>query len=351
MTRKVKRIDLKIKGKGYGTVNTHGNVMPVALGKMNPSLYSQYSNIVYGKDNYYIGEDGKIRRVPKCSSGCIRHGTFIDAVNEENMLDAQPEALAAFIASAIGYLRGRMGTKSRVSMSDFEETSGAIYNLETRIKDGYKGKTSLFAKETLGNTEYTGYAHFNVKEAQFLCLDEYFGRKELPTVLYEGGYLEKAFINNLGYVPYTEGVWSAASSVFGQFYGEYGLHFNNEYVNYLLNEFIRAIWELEIQKAEGFMEVTEIWMRVVYDPLEAKDEDYIQLKKEDCGTYNFDFKDFWLPASRQEFEDRTKLVGQIRAEQKAADDAKKEAKKEEEKRRKEEAKAKKEANKLKEENE
>ena len=166
-------------------------------------------------------------------------------------------------------------------------------------EDGNRSNTSFYAKETLGETKYESTLVFNVAKAQFLCLDDKFGKKSIPSDVYESGILERAFVKRIGRKPYTEGIFTDSSDCFGKYYGMYGYLFDDEYINYLLNKFIEMLWKTEINKATGNLYLEKIEMYVETDPL-ASEKEYVTLDKKDCGSYKFEYEQFWKPGTREE---------------------------------------------------
>lgn len=345
--KKVKNIEFEVELEGEGVVNYNGSNVTKALERSNSTIAPKGNdNVMYGKANYYYREKNDIEndvkylmsknipeekaraivplydRVPKISSNCIRSYLFRETNNFDAMLMEQPVVAANYVSSSLGYLRGYLhakegnsfGRKSVITVTDFESIN-CVYNMETLTKNGQKTENSFFLKETIGKTIYKGKIAFDVSKAQFLCLDDYFGKRELGPAIYETGLLKKAFEQRLGYVPYVDGVYTDSSAVFGNYYGQYGYRFSDKFVNWLLTEFVDALLKFEIKKAGAYAKVKSINMHVIYDPIE-KDEDVVEITKKNYSEFNFDYESFWTEANRQEFYKRAEMIETIKKNKK-----------------------------------
>ena len=315
---KVKNIKFHLTWKGNGCVNYNGSNVTKALKKSGVDVpYHEVNgknepckNVMFGKANYTIDESGNVVRIPKISATCIRNAILKEAEKSGIQMAYVPEVMALFLSSPAGYLHGHMlpvgngyGRDSVLMVTDLNAING-VYNMENFTshsfdEDGNRSNTSFYAKETLGETKYESTIVFNVARAQFLCLDDRFGKKSIPSDVYESGILERAFVKRIGRKPYTEGIFTDSSDCFGKYYGMYGYLFDDEYINYLLNKFIEMLWKTEINKATGNLYLEKIEMYVETDPL-ASEKEYVTLDKKDCGSYKFEYEQFWKPGTREE---------------------------------------------------
>lgn len=324
--KKVKNVKFNLTWKGEGCVNYNGSEHSNELYKagvkcpthLENGEIKKNANVLFGKSNFYKVTDDKgnekVIRVPKVSANCIRNAMFNNVKYFNPQVFYNPAICANFITSPAGFMKGHMLTptngsytrSSCVMVSDLV-AKDAVYGMETFTngsavdENGNKSETSLFNKETLGEVTYTSTVVFDVAKAQFLCLDPQFGQQSLPSEVYENGVLEKAFEHKLGRIPYTEGTFTDSSDCFGEYYAQFGYKFDDEFINYLLNNLIEILWKTKIVKSGAYLELDKIEMYVETDPL-SDEKEYVQLKKQDCGTYKFEYEDFWKPGTRCNFE-------------------------------------------------
>jgi len=368
MSKKVKSIEFELEFEGKGTFNFNGSDVTPAFRKTDDydSSKRNFSNVMYGKRNYYKKDDSTLDvevenimakyglskenakskvqpliGVPKISSGCARSVTFPDTVNFDPDVMTHSNIGSTYLSATNGYLRGYMyttgkgsngyGRKSVVTITDLE-AKDSVYGMDTCTKTGERSENSFFAKETLGETTYKADAFFDVATAQFLCLDQRFGKCSLDPAEYDDtGILGDAFKARFGRIPYEKGVYTNSASVFGEYYGVYGYRFDDEFINQLLNDFINDLWKFgtcaESHKAGGYVRIKSIKMRPVYDPIE-NNEEFIELKREDHDTYHFEYESFWKPANTKEWEEYQIKKDEIEKREKVEKEKEKKSKKE-----------------------
>ena len=215
---KTKSIIVKYSLKGHGAPNKEGkdgkfnwNVWARsnntdAEGNYVPNVQTvdaKNDNCSFAKANYYKGKDGKIDRRVKLSGDAIRHATFGSVNNAAIKEDIT--TWIAFSASHEGIVRGYLnpdknGTtvknKSPLTMTDAELDNGAISQIENHSSSGARTDTSFFAKESVGESHFSGEAFIDLSELGVLSCCDTFDRpcvKEEYQHLFEKKLSENGF--------------------------------------------------------------------------------------------------------------------------------------------------------------
>ena len=288
------------------------------------SLYDsveEYESAVkkYAEANGKSFEEAK-KNVPeygynlKISSNCIRKNIFGGTSDSDAVLWEFPAAAANYIADPLGYIRGytcarndrtTFKKKTCLNVTDAVDSHAVLYS-EVFTKSGDRDDTSFFTKETAGKTNYVFEAFFDVSEAQFASLDDYFARRAIPADYYEGkNYIEKAFEKKYGRIPYTTGVFSKNNDIFGQSYGEYGLKMDDRFINDIIKVAASRLLSIRIDRTGGYAETAIVEYKPIYSSEDVIDSEngWLSVKNaEDLPT--FDIYQFYEESSHQEWEER-----------------------------------------------
>ena len=272
----------------------------------------------YAEENELAIDEAK-KKVPefgsrlKISYNCLRREIFGGTSDVDSVIWNFPTAASNYIANPLAYSRGYMCPDKKESfkkkgcfnVTDAVDENAVLY-MEMFTKSGDRNDTSLFYKETAGDTKYVFSAYFDVKEAQFLSFDDYFARKAVSSTYIEGpNYLENAFKKVYGRVPYTVGVYSKNNDIFGNSYGEYGAKMDDEFVNGLIKTLAGRLLSINIIRNGGEAYTVKVEYKPVYtaNDIMESDEGWIELKSSDEIPY-FDVQQFYEESSHQEWEER-----------------------------------------------
>lgn len=323
---KVKSIIFEVTMEGHGVVNNDGPDQQYMLNRMQGQehMKGRYKNVMFAKKNFYEGKDGNITSKVKISSGSLRKHVFNDEVFAQSPnITHSPSVLASFIASPSGLVRGylfaeKSGTYKRngaISITDAEQTNNALSYMETCSKSGEKisdeelSDNTFFKKETVGEIEYAAKGSIDLKQLRFVSADVLYDRYAFNPDNFDiyKKFLQMrvpSFNSNLGY-------YSMEGSVVDL--PEYGFKLSNEDLVALVNNTIKRIYTLRINKAGGYASTSKLRYKLVYDHLEDRFS-----KSEGWKEYNgehiaFDAEEFYTlfdeqkaKAARQVVEDSRK---------------------------------------------
>lgn len=293
MKRKINKISLVVSLEGQGLVNYNGNNPPKRFipQMMHNGQVAQTGS--FGKENVYshtiIDADGnnKVVQVGKkvISSNLLRKEILGDenSVNSDKLISndklrvallSQDNVLARGFMSA-----GRSLTlkrKSGVTVLDAEQTSDTVTWLETRTKEGERNETSLHFKETCGHIEYQTEILFDIKQLQFVSIDDNYDRMSLTA----------KDVN--GFIEHIDGRYGKGNATFGNWgtthlnvIGEQGIVLSDKVVANIIRETIKRVFDLNIQKASAFAKTQSIKIAIGY-----KGDDINLLAKPEYVTIN-----------------------------------------------------------------
>lgn len=220
----------------------------------------------------------------------LRYHLFGKASNYDSSLWGFIPNSCNFIASPYGFMMG-------YECNNCYAPSGVGFRKETClfIYDALEDQ----GKKSCGKTEYNSCGFFNVENAQFLSLDPQSGRLGADKEYFEGGNaLEKAFVMHYGRVPYKVGFFQTKKEreVFGEGFGaEYGLLFDDEYVNTLINKALNALLDLRINRCDECAVATELKIEPIYEDGSHGEE--IVVTKDNVNDLTFDIWQFYVEDS------------------------------------------------------
>ena len=252
----------------------------------------------------------------KISYNCLRYAIFGGTHDVDPVIWKFPIAASNFIANPLGFSRGYMcpdkkdsfKKKSSLNVTDAIDDKAVVY-MELYTKSGNRNDTSLFYKETAGETNYVFNAYFDVAEAQFLSFDDVFARRAVSNSYIEGeNYLEKAFVKNYGRVPYTVGVFSKNNEIFGKSYGEYGAKMDDEFINGLIHKLTEQMLSININRNGGVAYTTKVEYKPIYSAEDMISEDGWKTLGKADNMEKFEIYQFYEESSHQDWEARKAAI-------------------------------------------
>lgn len=341
MEKKLKRLDIRVSMEGQGGVNYDAKEQKFFLNSHCGRKNISNDNVTYLKKAYYKLEEpdengAEYGYFSKISSNCLRHEIFKGCCDVDSVIWMFPEVAVKYITSPMGFSHGYMNPvagsngfakKTCLYVKDAIDKNAVIAE-EVCTKTGDRDSTSLRYKENVGETNYRFEACFDVEQAQFLSADDFNGRIGIDPSYIEGENLyEKYMVEQYGRVPYKTGVYSNKCQTLGKYYGEYGLLFDDGYVNSLIKAILNQIMAINITRSGAWARTKKVEIRPVYDPLNVSDDDWITVTADDINALNFDIHHFYKEASQHDWEERDKAIKIKREEEARKKEEKKEAKK------------------------
>lgn len=328
--KKVKNILFRLNLVGQGVVNNDSNDQKHILGRMKGMEHIKggyYNNMSFAKKNFYRDGDGNVTSKLKISSDCLRHELFSgDVFAQTPNITHDTNVLCSFIASPLGIVRGYMFTdgeetlkrKSALSITDAEQTNDALSYLETCSRSGEKtqkedensqGDTTFFKKETIGNVTYDAVGAIDLKQLQFVSTDSLFDRYALNPddfSIYKNFLRLRmpTFNSELGYYTMNGSAVDLA---------EYGVKLSSEDVQVLVNDILRRLNNLTIQKTSAYARVAKMEYKLVYDPFVDTFDNESGWSSLDGKAIAFEPEDFYTEQDTKKAEKLRETVNANRA--------------------------------------
>ncbi len=353
---KVSQIKIDLELKGHGIINYGGQDQQKCVGRQ-----SQFNNISYAKKNYYKDENGEITEKVKISSYCFRLPIYQGSIASQSQdVFKNPELTAFLVAQPQSQLQGYMcpamnlSKKACFSIPYLEEVGNVVIQEELFTKKGLRDENSLFYKETVGETKYKATAFFDVEKAQFLNLDVRNDEKALNEECYEGedNPLEKAFKNIYKRIPYEIGPFIKVVGKEGNLdaetiknlstMSEYGLKFDDQYINELLSWLVKRLYTYSLARTNSDVRVTRIVLTPIYDdcPFADDKDNAIEINDKNVNDgFNFQYHQFYVKADTDVYDKSIKEFKEDLAKKQEEKKEKKENKKNKAKSKKEDGEA------------
>ena len=274
----INKLRIKAQLGGKGLVNYNGNNPPkrfISEMYVNGKLTKNGS---FGKENIYkttiIDKDGleKTIETPKkiISDNLIRKTicgdeNFINA----DKLTAIPELRISLLSQDNVLMRGfavfkkddyNLKRKSPLTVTHAEQISDTVTWLETRTKEGSRDENSLFFKETCGDITYESEIFVDVKNLQFISIDDNYDRMSLKETDVEG------FISKI------DGRYGEGNAKFGNWgtthlnlIGEQGIVLSNKVVANVIRETIKRILDINIFRSGSYAKTSSVKIALGYD--------------------------------------------------------------------------------------
>ena len=338
-------IFFKFRLKGNGIVNFDSKEQKEAIKKCGISLPDvKNSNYNFGKKSFYKDMDGNMTFVPKISAECLRNKIF-NVVSNPAIIQLDAE-MCDFLSHMSVLMRGWLFTyrnnfairrSSAVRITSAKEVSGAVPVLEIHSTSENKelSETTMFYAESMGDTEYECKGVIDIKTLEFLTCDvisDCRGFKE-DWVQGENALLNLMFKNRYGKIPYKLGYFTSIDSTLSDFFAEYGIKFDKDFVKQMIKEFLKWVLKLRIERAKGYVETTSLEIKFNENALRDllnDDEGWITVNGDNLDSLDFDIKDYFKEVDDKDREEnRKKLIGiceGIKADIKTKKDEKKTSK-------------------------
>jgi hypothetical protein len=262
--KKVSKVQLKLELEGRGLVNYNGsNPHKRFVGKMMSNGKTN-NNGSFAKENHYkktiIDKDGKEKEVlvPKkvISSNLLRKMICGDEnlVNADKLISIS-KLRTSLLSQDNTILRGyailkdktNLKRKSALTVSDAEQTSDTETWLETRTAEGERDDTSLFFKENCGAIEYASKIFFDIKQLQFISIDDNYDRMSLKETDVEP------------FIKHINGRYGDGNAKYGNWgtthlnvIGEQGIVLSDKVVTNIVRETIKRILAVEVKRSDAY---------------------------------------------------------------------------------------------------
>ena len=224
----------------------------------------------------------------------------------------------SFIASQAMLLRGCMFAdkkitykrKSPVTITKAIQTDSdnAVSSIDTDSRSGQKNMdtdvtdNSFYKKESIGYIDYESLGVIDLEQLQYVSVDPIFDRQSFDPDNFElySSFLKpalKGFSSELGY--YRLKTSSDKTP-------EYGFILSNDNVNILIKKFFLQTLGMFIKRKDAFAKTTEIYYKLVYDPIEDTifDENgWVKIQnRNDVNNINIDSEEFFEEVNMIEAE-------------------------------------------------
>jgi len=305
---KTQSILFRVSINGNGVVNYDSKEQKWVWNEYRPAEKEFHDNTIFAKKRWYKNdEDGKVDTRLIISSGCLKHEIFIKEIpfqspnimnNEHLLLNmlASPESLLR------GYLFANKGKptlkrSSAITLTDAEQTCGAISTLETFSKSGEKNidenksDNTFFKKETVGKIQYEAFGAIDLMQLQFISTDEVFDRLGVNPDLFP---TYKEILSSRMKIDSELGYYKIKNSVVDL--PEYGFMFSNENIVFLTKLFFKKLLSVNIRKSNSYANVVSLEYKMVYDPLidtlESEDN-WKKMTATDLDNFDFETNEFY----------------------------------------------------------
>ena len=273
--KKAKSILFRMNLKGQGVVNFDSNEQRFMWNQLKGKEHSMHENVIFAKKNWY-NENGELFYKLKISSDCLRHEIFKKDVpfQSPNIANSQ-DLLLAFIASPALIMRGYLFAgkdltikkDGAISITDAEQTNNAVSSIETFSRSGKKttdenqSDNSFFKKETVGEVKYSACGSINLRDLQFLSLDQIFDRLAVNPDLYPiYKSLLQTKIPSFNADPKYYQLKDSVNRI-----SEFGVLFSEEDVVFMTQDFFVKLFDMNIRKSKAFANISKLEYKIIYD--------------------------------------------------------------------------------------
>lgn len=274
---KANKLEILLDLTGQGLVNYNGKEPHDRFYNDMKNNGKKTENGNFAKENIYrkeiVDRDGnKIKIVePKkiISSNLLRKEILGDenSVNAD-VLTSNDRLRVAVLSQDKLIARGHTLLKQKVinvkrksclTVTDAEQTCDAVSWLETKTTSGSKDENSLFFKETCGKIEYQSRIFVDIKQLQFISIDDNYDRMALKETDVEG------FINNInkryGDNNAVLGNWGTTHL---NVIGEQGIVLSEKVVSNIIREVIKSTLNIDIKRSGSYAKTSSIKINIGY---------------------------------------------------------------------------------------
>lgn len=287
-----KTIKIRLDLAGHGVVQTSGDEKSLTFRRADIDSQS-HDNVTYAKGNFIQVSDAsgkpvldkngmpKLRKILKISGDGLRHAIHAAAMpaHTPNIL-LSDAARVYFLANADTLLRGWFAASSQerkrsayaltsaedknavLSVEMFSNSAPKVGKADqVQNEDGsIKSDTSLFARETTGDTSYTATGFIDIDELRFISVSDIYGRRAISDDVAE--LYRQALSANLGSEVDVPRYWrrrDGASNI-----PERGILLTDAQVQHLVTYLLKRMSEIHIVKSQsGYAQTTGITITIV----------------------------------------------------------------------------------------
>lgn len=287
-----KTIKIKLTLAGHGVVQTAGDEKSLSFRRADINGQG-HDNVTYAKGNFVVVNDTagkpvldkngvpKLRKILKISGDGLRHAIHAAAMpaHTPNILMSDA-ARVYFLANADTLLRGWFAASSQerkrsaYALTSAEDPNAVLTvemfsnsapkvskDAQAENEDGtIKSDTSLFARETTGNTNYNATGFIDIDELRFISVSDIYGRRAVSDDVAEA--YRRALSANLGSEVDKPRYWrrrDGASSI-----PERGILLTDAQVQHLVTYLLKRMSEIRIVKSQsGYASTTGIAITVL----------------------------------------------------------------------------------------
>ena len=345
----VREVAFEVTLEGKGIVQTDQSLQRYQYVKSEGSAQLERldtDNVIFAKANYYNNPNynpgdeprsKKYLRTIKISGAGLRHAIHEDVMPFHTPQFFQNPAIRKEILSSMDYiLRGYMYAPCKGSsdgetirrasayvISDAEEVGGAASSMEVCSTSGERSNTSLFYKETIGDSKYVATGSIDMAQLQFISASPNADRMALNDD--DIRLVSTEMIRKYGENSIREGYYHLLGAT--KPLAERGLLLSDEMVNNMVTYLFERIAAMYLNKQSSYAKVTKIRAKVIVDPTvdfvgdpDGWVEVYDAAKK--VRNFNLDVKPhrFYAETSLEEIERHNIIAEDIAKLVKAATD-------------------------------
>lgn len=320
--KKVKSILFRATLEGKGVVNFDSNDQKYMWNQLKNKERSTHDNVSFAKKNWYL-KNGELTYKLKISSDCLRHEIFKEEFQFQSAnVCNSPELLLAAIANPSAILRGYMFAekasvlkkRSCFTISDAEQTNDSVSALETFSRSGKKNTdenqadNTFFKKETIGEVQYACEGFVDLRELQFISLDEIFDRLAFNSDYYPTyKTLLQTKIPEFNAEPKYYQLKNSEVKI-----PEYGILFSKENIVFLTKELFKRIFNINIIKSKSYAKITKLEYKLVYDctvDTFYNDNDWITISSEkDINEIDFEPELYFVEEEKETSEKLREMI-------------------------------------------
>lgn len=310
--------------KGKGIVNYDSRDQKWVLRERFPEQrdYLQHDNVKIAKHTFYVV--GKKNDSPVwekrlyISADCLRQAIFGDDFPFQNtMIMQHPDLLLRVIATIPALVRGyfyaeegktALKRKSPLMITGAEQVAGGVSHFEINTMSGQKRQKedvdeasdiSMHYEEKIGDVEYIFDGAVDVRELQFISMSETYDRLAVNPDQCEKyrQYLKAHLGTAVGDMKY----YQMKSAVIKT--PEEGILLTQEQVVKIIQELVKRILSLRIQRSKGYAQISSLEVKLMTDPFDNMEDEggwFAIRKPQDLQIRPKDIELFYEPVAEKE---------------------------------------------------
>lgn len=277
MKKVANKLEIELVIDGVGLVNYNGDKAHTRFLRDMMVNGKVTKNGTFAKENSYrtiiIDSDNNEKKIEvnkKIISGNLLRKEILGDENSVNAdkLCKYDELRVMYLSQDNTIARGygvfdkdqtQIKRKSAISVIDAEQTSNTVTWLETKTAEGSRDDTSLFFKENCGAISYKSDINVNVRQLQFISIDDNYDRLSM-TEKDVNGFIEiinkRYGDNNAEY-----GNWGTSNL---NLIGEQGIVLSNKVVTNIIRETIKKILSIDVRRASSYAKTAGVRVAIGY---------------------------------------------------------------------------------------